>query len=363
MTRVDHPGCSRCQELPEVPTAGGVLYLWFPIAHILTKMEQIWKQRQWPLQVLPGMAGVRLNLTDQQRLDNCLVALQGCLTTKELEDTQALHLPNGGEPQLADCPRVMPLYRLVALSQANWLLDLLAENRLISHFQPIVNAARPNQIFAQEALCRGLDTDASLISPRRLLQTARAIDLLFRVDLEARKAAIQAAAQYRLTTPIFINFTPTAIYDPEFCLKSTVKLIDHAGIPHHNIVFEVTESEETEDIKHLQNILCFYREAGFRVALDDLGSGYSGLNLLHQLRPDFVKLDMELIRDVDRDEYKAMVTGKILEVAQALEIKTIAEGIETAAELAWVQEHGADYVQGYFLARPCAPPRISLDMD
>lgn len=360
MARVDHPGCSRCQDLPEMPTQGGLLYLWFPVAHILAKVETVSQEKQWPLKILTEMQGACLPLVEQG-LDHYLVQLQACLTPKELQDTQALHLPQGGEPQLADCPRVTSLHRLIALSQANWLLDLLADHRLISHFQPIVHAVQPTEIFAQEALCRGLDTDHSLISPRRLLQTARAVDLLFRVDLEARKAAIQAATQFRLTTPIFINFTPTAIYDPKFCLESTVQLIDQAGIPHQNIVFEVTESEETEDVEHLQKILCFYRDAGFRVALDDLGSGYSGLNLLHQLRPDFVKLDMELIRNVDQDDYKAMVTAKILEVAQALGIETIAEGIETAGELAWVQNHGADYVQGYFLARPCSPPRLSLE--
>ena len=100
----------------------------------------------------------------------------------------------------------------------------------------------------------------------------------------------------------------------------------------------------------------FYRGAGFRVALDDLGSGYGSLNLLSQLKPDFVKLDMKLIRDVDRDPYKAEITRKLLEMARGLGVATIVEGIETQGEWEWAHENGADYAQGYLFARPASPP-------
>ena len=99
-----------------------------------------------------------------------------------------------------------------------------------------------------------------------------------------------------------------------------------------------------------------YRDAGFKVALDDLGSGFSSLNLLTMLCPDFIKLDMGLIRDVDSHPVKATIALKLLEAARELGIATIAEGVETLAEWAWVRDHGADYVQGYLFARPGSPP-------
>jgi EAL domain-containing protein (putative c-di-GMP-specific phosphodiesterase class I) len=179
---------------------------------------------------------------------------------------------------------------------------------------------------------------------------------LFQLDLAARRSAIQAAHRHRVRSLIFINFTPTSIYDPQFCLRSTVGAIDEAGISHDQIVFELTESDRTQEIEHLQAILRFYRSAGFRVALDDMGSGYSGLNLLHQLRPDFIKLDMELTRNVHQDPYKALIAEKVLDIAQKLQIQTVAEGIESPEELAWVREHGADFVQGYCIARPSPQP-------
>ena len=137
---------------------------------------------------------------------------------------------------------------------------------------------------------------------------------------------------------------------------STLNAIRAAGLRPDRVVFEVTEADRITDLKHLKSVLDFYRDAGFKVALDDLGSGYSSLNLVHQLRPDIVKLDMELVRDVHKDEYKAIIAQKILELTQHLGITTVAEGVETREELAWVREHGADFVQGYLIAKPAATP-------
>ena len=122
------------------------------------------------------------------------------------------------------------------------------------------------------------------------------------------------------------------------------------------VVFEITESERLPAVKHLQRIVQFYREEGFQVALDDVGAGYSSLNVLVQLKPDFVKLDMGLVRDVDRDPAKAIVARKLIETVKELELATIAEGIERVEELEWVRERGADFAQGYFFARPAVPP-------
>lgn len=109
-------------------------------------------------------------------------------------------------------------------------------------------------------------------------------------------------------------------------------------------------------IKHLQRIVDFYREEGFQVALDDVGSGYSSLNILAQLQPDFVKLDIGLVRDVDHDKTKAIVARKLIETVQEMELATIAEGIERVEELDWLREVGADFAQGYLFARPNLPP-------
>lgn len=155
-------------------------------------------------------------------------------------------------------------------------------------------------------------------------------------------------------------FEPLVRYDRQMafepCLASTVKAVEEHGLTPGHIVFEVVESDRAPDTDQLTRILGFYRKRGFQVALDDLGAGYSSLGLMNRLRPDYVKLDMEIIRDVDTDPYKAQLAMKLLEAARELGVGTVAEGVETAGEYAWVKAHGADYVQGYYVARPATPP-------
>ena len=121
-------------------------------------------------------------------------------------------------------------------------------------------------------------------------------------------------------------------------------------------MFEVVESEKIEDPDELLSILNCYRQAGFRVVLDDLGAGYSSLNLLARLQPDFIKIDIELIRNVDRDPYKSRVAAKLLELAKELHVATVVEGVETPGQWRWAKDHGADLAQGFLFARPAASP-------
>jgi EAL domain-containing protein (putative c-di-GMP-specific phosphodiesterase class I) len=235
---------------------------------------------------------------------------------------------------------------------------MLSEQRLTTFFQPIVWTNEPTKVYAQECLLRGIENDGSLLYPAYIFGVARASQLMFQTDLAARGMAIREAARHNVKSNLFINFTPTSIYDPAYCLRSTVRAIREVGIPHENVVFEVTETDKIYGIDHLRDIVNYYREFGFRIALDDIGSGYSSLNLIHHLRPDFIKLDMHLIRRVDQDLYKATIARKILEIAQELDIRTVAEGIETTEEMNWVRDHGATFAQGYLIAKPSTLPLI-----
>ena len=126
-------------------------------------------------------------------------------------------------------------------------------------------------------------------------------------------------------------------------------------------VFEVVESDEISDIDSLMEITDHLRDAGCLLALDDVGAGYNSLNLVAQLKPDFIKIDMGLIRGVDDDVFKARVTAKLLELARELDVKTIVEGVETESEWRWAVQHGADFAQGYLFARPApVPPKSAF---
>jgi EAL domain-containing protein (putative c-di-GMP-specific phosphodiesterase class I) len=332
----------------------GTLHLWFPLRQARTKA--IAALRRASLQCAVGDADALTVSVSNRDLRDVTVVITAGLTAAEATDTRVVYKPLGEPLSIADFARIQSLSQLSALEESEWLLDLLAEGRLTSLFQPIVHAEDPLRVFAYETLLRGLDADGSYISPSRVFQSARAAGLLFQLDLAARRTAITSAVRKSVRENIFVNFAPTAIYDPATCLRTTVEAIDEGGIAHERVVFEVVESEKTADADHLSRILSQYRDEGFRVALDDVGAGYSSLNMIHRLRPDFIKLDMDLIRGVHLDPYKALIARKILEISAGLGIATIVEGIEEEEELAWARSHGATYAQGYHIARPAAEP-------
>ncbi len=351
--------CARCTILPEAPASAGSLYLAPPLAHSQKTLRRALHSRQIPFsEPYPTVLAVPL---EAGRLDAVLELAAAEMSDSERRDTRALLMGVGVVPTVADLLATMSLSTLIAKVQERWLVEMIRDRRLTTHFQPIVRADDLSEVYGYECLLRGRKADGSLMAPTAMYDAARDAELLFQLDRAARLTAIREAIAHRVRDRLFINFNPSSIYDPSYCLKSTVSAIETAGIDPGRIVFEVVESDRFDT--DLMGIVTSYRRSGFRVALDDLGAGYGSLNLLSKLKPDVVKLDMKLIRDVDRDEYKAGITSTLLEMARKLGVTTVAEGIETPEELQWVRDHGVDLVQGYLIARPASPPpRPRLDV-
>lgn len=348
--------CSRCESYPASLSGPGTLHLQFPLSHSRGKLLQWLREAGRPF----AASGETISIEAPEASLEWVAEFVRSLSSTEREDARVLWQAGGVPLNLNELFKVESLDSFAARTRSEWLISMLREDRLGTWFQPIVDCADPRRIFAYECLMRGTDA-AGLVFPDRILEVARGAGLMFQLDRAARLAAICNAARLKLPGAIFINFTPTSIYDPEYCLRSTMGAIADAGIPPRDIVFEVIESERITDAAHLRAILDFYRERGFRVALDDVGSGYSSLNMLGALRPDFLKLDRELVSGVHADSYKATIAAKLLETARALGVKTVAEGVEEEAEFDWLRANGADYVQGYYFARPSATPPLSFD--
>lgn len=266
----------------------------------------------------------------------------------------------GNRPTLRDLVRMPTLATLVAAMEGEWLAAMLQDERLESHFQPIVHVADPAIVFGYEALVRGRAGDGTLVTPQQLYAAGRAAGLLFALDRLARLSAVRGAAAHGVTTRLFINISPSSLAGTDEHLDATCEALAEAGVPPAAVVFEIVESERIDDVPKLLRVLERYREAGFRVALDDLGAAYSSLALLSQLRPDFVKLDMALVRGIEADRYRAEIVARFLESARALGIQTVAEGIETEPEWRWFQAQRADLAQGFLFARPGVPPPLPM---
>ncbi len=237
--------------------------------------------------------------------------------------------------------------------------DILENETLTTHFQPIIDL-NDNSIYAYEALTRGVFPDGSLMSPGELFYKSTRNDTNFKLDRLCRESALKTSAVKKINTKVFINFLPTSIYDPKFCLEATVKWAKQLDHDPKNIVFEVVETEKVEDKEHLKVILNYYRDQGFLIALDDVGEGYSSLNMLVDLKPDIIKVDRNIIDSIHKDTMKQSVYKALRTISSDNNIKLLAEGVENIDELNKVKELGADYAQGYFYAKPTAEPVRSI---
>lgn len=346
--------CSGCEQLPVIPGESGHLLLAPPLAHSRGKLLESLQHTAW---------AARLESTDvlgvecaAGQLGDLLGQLGDWLSLTEQAHTKALFLPAGRQLDVSTLAAVEPLSHWIGLARGRWLAEMIEQGRLTTHFQPIVHATEPERAYAHECLLRGLDAEGNVLSPGVLFEAARAADMLFHLDRAARLKAIETSDRLGLETPIFINFTPTSIYDPAFCLRTTIAAARETGWAPSRFVFEVIETEELADSRDLVGILAEYRAAGFRVALDDLGAGYGSLTLLERLRPDIVKFDRDLIVDIDRAPSKQAIVSGLLGMAAKLGIATVAEGIEQRAEWEWLRDAGVDYLQGFLFARPGYPP-------
>lgn len=302
-----------------------------------------------------GVLAVHVHAAKFEQLSDPLVA---ALSRAELQEIKCRVGEEGTEPSRAELMHTQTLESLFATIRGQWLSAMVRDGRLTTFFQPIVDCREPGKLFAYECLLRGKRSDGQLVTPDRLYTTARDVGQLDYLDNAAKLTHIASSARCLLDTNVFINFNPAATRDLDDNLSKTLEAIRASGIPAERFVFEVIESDKIENSDSLQQVLGRYREAGFRVALDDVGSGYNSLNCLTQIKPDFIKLDMHLVRGVHKDSYKSCVAAKLLEMAQDLGVATVVEGVEEPAEWEWSAEHGADYAQGYLFARPAAVPPL-----
>lgn len=348
-------GCEACNTLPDAPPRGGVLHMVLPLARNGERLRGLLRRSGLSF-VEPEPRVVSVTLPEEG-LAKLALDLAGLLTPAEQLDCPCLLSADAAAPGLGGLLRAQPLSRVVGRIRGEWVRQMLVEQRLTTHFQPIVEARAPERVFAHECLTRGRERNGSLVTPTEALRVARAGGMLSHFDRVARLQAVRAAAAHELEGLLFINVNPNAIHDPAVCLQTTLDALAEARIGPERVVFEVTETEDVADHAHLGRLLAFCRQHGFRVALDDLGAGYGSVRLLVRLKPDFVKLDQELVEGIEADGFKARFVEKLLDVARSLAIPIVAEGVETVREWQWVVAREVDYVQGFYVAAPADPPR------
>jgi EAL domain-containing protein (putative c-di-GMP-specific phosphodiesterase class I) len=244
-------------------------------------------------------------------------------------------------------------------SDTDWFDRALAADLFTTWFQPIVDFTN-KRIHGHESLIRLIADRA--YNGGEIMAAAVSRGRIHVFDSYTRQSSVRwAGAQHAPGTKVFINFMPSSIYDPVFCMKSTMQAMSQTQLKPEDIVFEVVESETVHDVKHLKKICSYYRDHGFKFALDDVGTGSNSLQMVCDLQPDYIKIDKSLISGLSNRMYRSTV-AKIVDLANEFGVKVIAEGIEDSATAQICAGLGIHLMQGYFFARP-APDMVACASD
>ncbi len=228
--------------------------------------------------------------------------------------------------------------------------SILDNRGVASVYQPIVSI-EGGEVFGYEALTRG-PAASPLHSPLKLFELAERADKLYALDKLTREQAILGIEGLERHQRIFLNIPAQILHDPDFSPGQTLALLQRRGLTPNNVVLEITERSSIEDFSTAKKVIDHYRSQGYRIAIDDAGAGYSSLQAIAEIQPDYIKVDRSLVQGIHRDKVKEYILETFIWFAKRLNIKVIAEGIEEAEELDKLIRLGVHYAQGYYLGRP-----------
>jgi len=238
------------------------------------------------------------------------------------------------------------------------LHDILQRGFLSPVYQPIIDMSS-GTLIGYEGLIRG-PLGTPLHSPSALFSLAWKCGVSLQLERRCRESVLAGFSRLGLPGKLFLNISPESLLSAGTQPAQYLLGKEGIGLAPQRIILEITENQATHDYRQMRAILQGCRELGFEIAIDDLGEGFSSLRLWSELRPDYVKIDMHFIRDIDRDPMKLQFVQSIQQIARKSGTVTIAEGIETDSELRLLQELGVNWAQGYHIARPQALPDSSI---
>ncbi|MFH1153007.1 MAG: GGDEF domain-containing protein [Pseudomonadota bacterium] len=219
-------------------------------------------------------------------------------------------------------------------------------------FQPIVNIHTGNA-FGFEALLRNHDK-AGFPTIDALFDQAWADGVLHQVDLVLREKALEKFSLFKCNhhVKLFFNLDNRLFHSQDYSPGNTVTILKRLGYSQDDICFEISEKHQLCHNDDVSNILATYRSQGFKMAIDDCGAGFSGLQLLYYAEPDYIKIDRFFIQNLEKDSRKRLLVSTIVDLAHSMGCLVMAEGVESKEEFFTCKEIGCDMVQGYFVQFP-----------
>jgi len=249
-----------------------------------------------------------------------------------------------GEQEVAEVFRDMTATTMMVIKAIN-------ERRIVPFFQPILDITG-KRVVGYEVLSR-LEQDGDHLEAGRFIEYAEKAGAIHRLDTMVMEQALRRLAESGFSGYLFVNLSPRALAVADF-LTTLKRTVAEAGINPGQVVFEITERDTVRNIAILERMVSELKMDGFKLAIDDFGSGFSSFQYLRRLPVDFVKIEGDFVVNIVDNERDRAFVQTIWRLAADLKIRVIAEHVESAEVMAVLQQIGIEYAQGYYIGRPGA---------
>jgi EAL domain-containing protein (putative c-di-GMP-specific phosphodiesterase class I) len=230
------------------------------------------------------------------------------------------------------------------------LQRILSNRSITTYFQPIVYLENL-EVLGYEALSRS-PLDSGFEGSEVLFAFSESTNMLLELERLCRSTALKAACGNSINGNLFLNFSAKALQDSQFTPHQLSESVIEAGLKQENVVLEITERVAIQQWAGFRKILHEYRDRGFRVAIDDMGSGYSSLQAIAELEPDYLKFDISLVSNIHESLIKIGLLETLVSLSSKINAQVIAEGIESREDFTALRSLGVQLGQGYFFAAP-----------
>lgn len=234
------------------------------------------------------------------------------------------------------------------------LRGALERGEFLLHYQPQVDV-RSGKVLGVEALIRWQHPELGLVPPARFISLAEEMGLIAPIGAWVLRTACRQVAEWRRVgrgdIRVAVNLSARQFYQQDL-VASIENVLAETGLAPHLLELELTESMMMTDVEHAAGILHNLKKVGVHLSIDDFGTGYSSLSYLKRFPIDLLKIDRSFVRDITTDPDDAAIVLSIISLAHSLRLEVIAEGVETESQLAFLKEHGCDFMQGYYFSRP-----------
>jgi len=246
------------------------------------------------------------------------------------------------------------------MATENALHRALDRGEFVMHYQPIVHMTT-GALYGVEALARWQHPERGLVMPGEFIEAAEETGLIIALGAWAFDTACRQAAEWARSNggpvTMSVNLSPRQCSHPDL-VASFGEILERTGADPALLSLEITETALMEDVEASTVTLSALKELGLGLALDDFGTGYSSLRALQHFPVDVVKIDRSFIDPIERDPQEAAIVAAVISLSHALGLRTVAEGIETIAQVDRLRGLGCDLAQGYYFAKPSAPGEI-----